>query len=102
MGTWYIFNNIFYKTNANVPTSSGILAPMSDNGYLLNNTIIDAGGTGDNAYNCVNFYGTGWTAKNNVDWLRNLCYQDKDQHFPHPTMIIMALPHRSGYGTAAL
>lgn len=67
MGTWYIFNNIFYKTNANVPTSSGIVAPQSNNGYLLNNTIIDAGGTGNNAYNCVNFYGDGWTAKNNIE-----------------------------------
>jgi hypothetical protein len=67
MGAWYIFNNIFYKTNANVPTSSGIVAPMSDNGYLFNNTIIDAGGTGNNAYNCVNFYGTGWTTKNNIE-----------------------------------
>jgi len=66
MGTWYIFNNIFNKTNANVPTSSGIVAPQSDNGFLLNNTIIDAGGTGGNAFNCVNFYGTGWTMKNNV------------------------------------
>ncbi|MEO6965568.1 MAG: choice-of-anchor Q domain-containing protein [Acidobacteriaceae bacterium] len=67
MGTWYIFNNVFSKTNANAPSSSGIIAPMSDNGYAVNNTIIDAGGTGSNAYPCFDSYGTGWTFKNNVD-----------------------------------
>lgn len=66
MGPVYVFNNVFDKTNANVPTSVGIVAPMSSNGYLLNNTIIDAGGTGDDAYNCVNYSSTGWTQKNNI------------------------------------
>lgn len=66
MAPAYIFNNVFAKTNANVPTSSGIVAPMQNGGYLVNNTISDAGGTGNDAYNCVNFYGTGWTMENNV------------------------------------
>lgn len=66
MGAWYIFNNVFDKTNANVPTSSGLVAPLSDNGYLVNNTFIDAGGTGGNAYICFHSYGTGWTFENNI------------------------------------
>lgn len=68
MGTWYIFNNVLSKTNANVPTSTGIVALLGvNNGFLLNNTIEDAGGTGSNAYNCVNIYQTGWTLKNNIE-----------------------------------
>lgn len=66
MGPVYIFNNVFAKTNANVPTSSGLVAPMGANGFLVNNTISDAGGTGNNAFNCVNIYSTGWTVENNV------------------------------------
>lgn len=66
MGPAYIFNNVFAKTNANVPTSSGLIAPMQDNGFIVNNTISDAGGTGNNAFNCINVYGTGWTVENNV------------------------------------
>lgn len=66
MSPAYIFNNVFSKTNANVPTSSGLIAPMQNNGFILNNTISDAGGTGGNAYNCVHIYGTGWTIENNI------------------------------------
>lgn len=66
MSPAYIFNNVFSKTNANVPTSSGLIAPMQNNGYIVNNTISDAGGTGGNAYNCINIYGTGWTIENNI------------------------------------
>lgn len=63
----YIFNNVLYKTNANVPTSTGIVAMLGvSNGYILNNTIIDAGGTGSDAYNCINIYQSGWTVQNNI------------------------------------
>jgi len=68
IGTSYIFNNVFSKTNANVPTSTGIVSMLGFNGgYILNNTIIDAGGTGSNAYNCINIYQNGWTVKNNIE-----------------------------------
>lgn len=68
MGTWYIFNNVLSKTNANVPASTGIVALVGvNNGFLVNNTIEDAGGSGSNAYNCVNIYQTGWTLKNNIE-----------------------------------
>lgn len=68
MGAWWVFNNTFHKTNANVPTSSGMVAVMSANGYLLNNTFVDAGGTGNNGYVSFHLYGsaTGWTVKNNI------------------------------------
>ena len=65
--TPYIFNNVLAKTNANVPTSTGIVSMLGvSNGYLLNNTISDAGGTGSDAYNCLNIYLTGWTVRNNI------------------------------------
>lgn len=64
----YVFNNVLYKTNANVPTSTGIISMLGFNGgYILNNTIEDAGGTGNDAYNCINIYQTGWTVKNNIE-----------------------------------
>jgi hypothetical protein len=68
MGSWYIFNNTFDKTNANVPTSSGIVAVMPPNGFFYNNTIRDAGGTGANAYISFHSYSgaSGWTLKNNI------------------------------------
>jgi hypothetical protein len=68
MGAWWVFDNTFNKTNANVPTSSGMVAVMSANGFLLNNTFVDAGGTGSNAYVSFHLYGgaTGWTVKNNI------------------------------------
>ena len=68
MGTWYVFNNTFNKTNANVPTSSGMVAVMPANGFLLNNTFLDAGGSGDNAYVSFHAYAnaSGWTLKDNV------------------------------------
>lgn len=66
MGPVYIFNNVLSKTNANVPTSEGIVTVMSTGGYLLNNTISDAGGTGSNAYNCTHFTSGAWTMENNV------------------------------------
>ena len=66
MAPAYIFNNVFSKTNANVPTSSGLIAPMQDKGFIVNNTISDTGGTGNDAYNCIHIYGTGWTIENNV------------------------------------
>jgi hypothetical protein len=68
MGPWYIFNNTFDKTNANVPTSSGIVAIMALNGFLYNNSFRDAGGTGANAYVSFHLYGasTGWTMTNNI------------------------------------
>ena len=66
MGPVYIFNNLLSKTNANVPTSSGIIATLSANGYILNNTISDAGGSGNDAFNCINSYSTGWTVENNI------------------------------------
>ena len=66
MGPVYIFNNVLSKTNANAPSSSGIVAVLSTGGYLLNNTISDAGGTGSNAYSCTNFYHGGWTMENNI------------------------------------
>lgn len=67
IGPVYIFNNVLAKTNANVPTSTGIVSVLGeDNGFIVNNTISDAGGTGNNAYNCINIYQTGWTVENNV------------------------------------
>jgi hypothetical protein len=67
MGTVDIFNNVLAKTNANVPTSTGLLSPLGvSNGFILNNTISDAGGTGNDAYNCINIYQTGWTVENNI------------------------------------
>jgi hypothetical protein len=68
MGSWYIFNNTFDKTNANVPTSSGIVTVMPPNGFFYNNTVRDAGGTGANAYNSFHAMSgaSGWTLKNNV------------------------------------
>lgn len=65
MGSWYIFNNLFDKTNNNAPPSSGIVAVYSANGFLLNNVIrqVDI-----NQYTSFHLYGsaTGWTTKNNI------------------------------------
>jgi hypothetical protein len=68
MGSWYIFNNTFNKTNTDAPGSSGIVAVMPPNGFFLNNTVVDAGGTGDYAWPSFNAYGgaTGWTVQNNI------------------------------------
>lgn len=68
MGSWYIFNNVFDKTNANVPTSSGMVAVLSPNGFFYNNTVVDAGGSGNNAYISFHAYSSasGWTLKNNI------------------------------------
>jgi hypothetical protein len=68
MGSWYIFNNVFSKTNANVPTSSGMVAVLSSNGFFYNNTVVDAGGSGGNAYISFHAYSgaSGWTLKNNI------------------------------------
>lgn len=67
MGPVHIFNNVLAKTNANVLTSTGLISALGeDNGFIVNNTISDAGGTGNNAYNCINIYQTGWTVENNV------------------------------------
>jgi hypothetical protein len=68
MGSWYIFNNLFDKTNNNAPSSSGIVAVMSASGKFYNNTIRDAGGTGANAYTSLHFYSgaTGWTMTGNI------------------------------------
>ncbi|HSY33635.1 MAG TPA: hypothetical protein VLA42_16760 [Verrucomicrobiae bacterium] len=68
MGSWYIFNNTFNKTNTDAPGSSGIVAVMSANGFFLNNTVVDAGGSGNYAWPSFNAYGgaTGWTVQNNI------------------------------------
>ena len=68
MGSWYIFNNTFNKTNTDAPGSSGIVAVMSPNGFFLNNTVVDAGGSGDYAWPSFNAYGgaTAWTVQNNI------------------------------------
>ncbi len=66
MGSWYIFNNTFDKTNSTAPGSSGIVALMSTNGFFLNNVIRDAGGSGNYAYTSLHLYGSGWTMKNNI------------------------------------
>jgi hypothetical protein len=68
MGSWYIFNNTFDKTNSNAPTSSGLVAVMPANGFLLNNTFRDAGGSGTNAWSSFHAYGSasGWTIRNNI------------------------------------
>jgi hypothetical protein len=68
MGSWYIFNNTFKKTNTDAPGSSGIVAVMSPNGFFLNNTVVNAGGTGDYAWPSFNSYGgaDGWTVQNNI------------------------------------
>jgi hypothetical protein len=68
MGSWYIFNNTFNKTNTDAPGSTGIVAVMAPNGFFLNNTVVDAGGTGDYAWPSFNAYGgaTGWTVQNNI------------------------------------
>ncbi len=50
MGSWYIFNNTFNKTNTDAPGSSGIVAVMPPNGFFLNNTAVDAGGSGNYAW----------------------------------------------------
>lgn len=68
MGSWTIFNNIFNKTNANVPTSSGVVAVNDVAGSLYNNTFLDAGGSGGNAYVAFHNYTSGrvWTVTNNI------------------------------------
>lgn len=68
MDPWYIFNNTFDKTNNNAPSSSGIVALMSANGFFVNNVIRDAGGTGGSAYPSLHLYGgaSSWTVKNNI------------------------------------
>jgi hypothetical protein len=70
MAPWWVFNNVFYKTNTDSLTTNGIVAPLNaNNGYLLNNTIIDAGnaGNGSNDWPLFNMeYGTGWTEENNI------------------------------------
>jgi hypothetical protein len=68
MGSWYVFNNVFNKTNTDAPGSSGIVAVMASHGFFLNNTVIDAGGTGDNGWPSFDAYGqgTGWTVQNNI------------------------------------
>ena len=68
MGPWYIFNNYLNKTNSDAPTSSGIVAVMPPSGFFLNNTVVDAGGTGAYAFTSFNAYGgaTGWTVKGNI------------------------------------
>jgi hypothetical protein len=68
MDSWYVFNNVFNKTNTDAPGSSGIVAVMSPNGFFLNNTVIDAGGTGDYGWPSFDAYGgaTGWTVQNNI------------------------------------
>jgi hypothetical protein len=68
MGTWYVFNNLFHKTNANVPTSSGMVAAQDAAGFLYNNTFLDAGGSGGNSYVSFHAYSSGmpWTVTNNV------------------------------------
>jgi hypothetical protein len=68
MGPWYIFDNYLNKTNTDAPGSSGIVAVMPPNGFFLNNTVVDAGGTGDFSWPSFNAYGgaTGWTVKGNI------------------------------------
>jgi hypothetical protein len=70
MAPWWVFNNVFYKTNTDVATANGVVAPLGiNNGYLLNNTIIDAGsgGNNNNAWPLFNMeFGTGWTEENNI------------------------------------
>jgi len=67
MGVVDIFNNVLAKTNADVPTSTGLVSLLGvNNGFVVNNTISDAGGTGNDAFNCINIYQTGWTVENNV------------------------------------
>jgi len=68
MGSWYIFNNTFNKTNTDALGGSGIVAVMPPNGFFLNNTVVNAGGTGDYAWSSFNAYGgaTGWTVQNNI------------------------------------
>jgi hypothetical protein len=60
-----IFNNVFDKTNSSVPTSSGEVATMCPTN-IYNNTFMDAGGTGNNAWNAVNSYVGGMILKNNI------------------------------------
>jgi hypothetical protein len=45
-----------------------MVAVMSPNGFFLNNTVTDAGGTGDYAWPSFDAYGgaTGWTVQNNI------------------------------------
>lgn len=66
MASWWIFNNFFDHTSSSNAGSSGLIAVTSDNGYLLNNAIRDAGGTGSNGWIGFHSYGTGWTVSNNV------------------------------------
>jgi hypothetical protein len=68
MDSWYVFNNVFNKTNTDAPGSSGLVAVMPPNGFFLNNTVIDAGGTGDYGWPSFDAYGgaTGWTVENNI------------------------------------
>ena len=68
MGSWYIFNNTFDKTNSTAPTSSGIVAVYPSKGYFVNNVIRDAGGSGSNGFPSLHLYGgaSGWTVKNNI------------------------------------
>ncbi len=65
MGTWYIFNNLFHKTNHVGTGGSGLVAVLSDNGFLLNNTFLDDD-TSSNSYVAFHPYGRGWTAENNI------------------------------------
>jgi hypothetical protein len=68
MGPWYIFNNYLNKTNSDAQTSTGIVGVMPPNGFFLNNTVVDAGGTGSFAFTSFNAYGgaTGWTVQGNI------------------------------------
>jgi len=64
MGTWYIFNNTFNKTDTPA-ASTGLFVSYAGGCYLLNNTFLDAGNA-SNPWPTINITAPGCTVENNV------------------------------------
>lgn len=67
MGPPTIFNNVTNHTSTGNASPNGLLYAQVANGNLFNNTWIDAGGSGGNAWNCLDIAASGWTIKNNIE-----------------------------------
>ena len=67
MGTWYIFNNVFHKTNVITGGGGdGMVVPCNggSSGYIVNNTFVDDDSA--STFPVMQTYGSGWSVENNV------------------------------------
>lgn len=66
MGPPTVFNNVINHTSTTNAAPNGLIYAQVASGNLYNNSLLDAGGTGGNGWNCLDLAASSWTVKNNL------------------------------------